>query len=49
MSFTETLSFQGMDIQITYAGIIVSADEIKLTRNVGDFGSEELVATRVKK
>jgi hypothetical protein len=49
LSFGETLSFQGMEIKITYTGTIASADEIKLTRNVGDFGTEELVAKRVKK
>lgn len=48
VSFVENLSFQGMDIKITYKGQIVSADEIKFTRNVADFATEELVAHRVK-
>ena len=49
VSFVENLSFQGMDIRIAYSGTIVSADEIKFTRNVMDFATEELVAKRVKK
>jgi hypothetical protein len=42
------LNFQGMEIRIVYTGAIVSADEIKFTRQVADFATEELVATRVK-
>ena len=49
VSFVENLSFQGMDIRIVYTGKIVSADEIKFTRNVAEFATEELVAKRVKK
>ena len=49
VTFGETLSFQGMEIAITYTGVIASADEIKFTRSVAEFGSEELVAKRVKK
>ena len=48
VSFAELLVFQGMEIRITYAGTVVSADEIKFTRNVADFATEELVAKRVK-
>ena len=48
VSFVEMLKFQDMDIRITYTGTIVSADEIKFTRNVADFATEELVAKRVK-
>jgi hypothetical protein len=48
VTMTETLSIQGMDIQITYTGKIVSADEIKFTRNVAEFATEEFVAKRVK-
>ena len=47
ISFTEMLDFQGNQVAITYTGK-VGADEIKFTRNVGDFGSEALVAKRVK-
>ena len=49
VTFGETLSFQGMEIAITYTGTIASADELKLTRQVGEFATEELVAKRVKK
>jgi hypothetical protein len=48
VSFGEILKFEGMEIKILYTGTIVSADEIKLTRNVADFATEELVAKRVK-
>ena len=48
VTFAELLVFQGMEIRITYAGTVVSADEIKFTRNVADFATEELVAKRVK-
>jgi hypothetical protein len=48
ISFVENLNFQGMEIRIVYTGTIVSADEIKFTRQVADFATEELVATRVK-
>ena len=48
VSFVEMLKFQDMDIRIAYTGTIVSADEIKFTRNVADFATEELVAKRVK-
>jgi hypothetical protein len=49
VSFVENLNFQGMEIRIVYTGTITSADEIKFTRNVMDFATEEVVATRVKK
>jgi hypothetical protein len=48
VSFVENLNFQGMELRITYTGKIVSADEIKFTRNVADFATEELVAKRTK-
>jgi len=48
VSFVENLNFQGNEIRITYTGTIVSADEIKFTRNVADFATEELVAKRAK-
>jgi hypothetical protein len=37
-----------MDLPVSYVGQIVSADEIKFTRNVGEFATEELVAKRAK-
>ena len=35
-------------VRVEYTGKIVSADEIALSRKVGDFGTEELTAKRVK-
>ncbi len=49
VTFVETFNFQGNEIRITYAGKITSEDEIKFTRNVAEFATEELVAKRVKK
>jgi len=48
VTFGELLKFEGMEVRITYTGTVVSADEIKFTRNVADFATEELVAKRVK-
>src|SRR5512133_896821 len=48
LTFTETLEFQGNSVPITYRGV-VSGDQIKFVRKVGDFATEELVATREKK
>ncbi len=45
ISFVEMLNFQGNDIRISYKGII-STNEMKLTREVGDFAKEEIVAKR---
>ena len=47
LSFIEDLHVGGMDITVTYSGKI-SGDEIKLTRMVGDFATEQIVAKRVK-
>ena len=47
ITFVENLNFNGDKIVITYTGK-VSGDEIKFTRKVGDFGTEELTAKRVK-
>jgi hypothetical protein len=47
ITFVEALSFNGMDIKIIYTGKI-NGDEIKFTRKVGDFATEELTAKRVK-
>ncbi len=49
VTFVETFNFQGNEIRITYTGKITSEDEIKFTRNVAEFATEELVAKRVKK
>jgi hypothetical protein len=48
VTFVENLTFQGMDIRIEYTGKITSADEIKFTRQVADFATEQLVAKRAK-
>jgi len=47
ITFVEPLSFNGMDMKITYTGKI-EGDQIKFTRKVGDFATEDLVAKRVK-
>ena len=47
IAFTEPLDFQGQQVSITYTGTI-AGDEIKFTRKVGDFATEELVAKRKK-
>jgi enterochelin esterase-like enzyme len=45
VSFVEMLDFQGNDIRITYTGT-VSGNEMKLTREVGTFATEEIIAKR---
>ena len=45
VSFVEMFAFQGNDIAISYNGKL-AGDELKLTRKVGDFATEELVAKR---
>ena len=47
VSFAEPLDFDGNEILITYTGKLAD-DEMKLTRNVGDFATEQIVARRVK-
>ena len=47
VSFVEMLELQDQQIRIEYKGK-VNGDELKLTRKVGDFGSSEAVAKRVK-
>jgi hypothetical protein len=47
VTFTETLNFQGQEVPIKYTGKI-TGDEIKFTRKVGEFATEELVAKRKK-
>jgi hypothetical protein len=48
VTFVEHLSYQGMDLDITYQGKIVSADEIKFKRDVAGQGGEEFTAKRQK-
>jgi len=45
VTFVEPLHFQDNDLRIVYSGK-VSGNEIKLTRQVGEFAKEELVAKR---
>lgn len=47
VSFTEPLSIQGMDIIVTYKGKL-AGDEMKLTRQAGDFATEQIVVKRLK-
>jgi len=47
ITFVENLDFDGQQVRITYTGKI-AGDEIKFTRKVGDFATEELVAKRAK-
>jgi hypothetical protein len=47
VAFVETIKIQDMEIVVTYTGKL-AGDELKLTRTVGDFGTESLVAKRVK-
>ena len=48
VSFVENLNFQGNAVKITYTGKVVSADEIKFSRDVSGFAQEELTAKRSK-
>jgi hypothetical protein len=41
------LDFQGQQLRIEYKGKI-SGDEMKLSRQIGDVATEELVAKRAK-
>jgi hypothetical protein len=47
LSFVELMKFQDQEVRIEYKGKL-AGDELKLTRNVGEFATEELVAKRVK-
>jgi hypothetical protein len=46
VTFSESQPFDGGELLITYAGTL-AGDEIKFTRVVGDFGTNELTAKRV--
>jgi hypothetical protein len=45
ISFEEPLSVNGEEITIVYSGTL-AGDELKLSRNVGTFGTEQLTAKR---
>src|ERR1035441_8068731 len=47
ISFVELTSFQGNDLRIEYTGKLAD-NEMKLTRKVGDFGTEEIVVRRAQ-
>jgi hypothetical protein len=47
LSFVEMVKFQEQEIRVDYKGTI-DGDEIKMTRQVGDFATEQVVAKRVK-
>ena len=47
ITFVETVEFNGGPIRIEYKGKVVG-DEIKFTRQVADFATEEFVAKRAK-
>jgi len=47
ITFVEVIDFNGNEIKITYTGKI-EGDEIKFTRQVGEFATEQIVAKRVK-
>jgi hypothetical protein len=45
VSFEEPLTIEGNTLNITYSGTL-AGDELKLSRVVGDFGTEQLTAKR---
>lgn len=45
--FVENINVPDMTIRVTYTGRI-TGDELKLTRQVGEFATEQVVAKRVK-
>jgi hypothetical protein len=47
VSFTENLHLNDIDLVITYSGTI-AGDEMKLTRQVADIATEQMVAHRAK-
>lgn len=47
ISFVEVANFNGMDLRIVYTGKI-DGDTIHFNRKVGDFGSDDFTAKRVK-
>jgi hypothetical protein len=48
LTFVENMSYQGQALKITYTGTVVSADEIKFSRDVGGQGGESFTAKRAK-
>jgi hypothetical protein len=48
LTFVENMSYQGQQLKIAYTGTVVSADEIKFSRDVGGQGGESFTAKRAK-
>jgi hypothetical protein len=48
LTFVENMDYQGQALRIVYTGTVVSADEIKFSRDVGGQGGESFTAKRVK-
>jgi hypothetical protein len=48
VSFVEPIKFHDQDVRIEYKGKL-DGDQIKFTRKVGEFATEEIVAKREKK
>jgi hypothetical protein len=48
VTFAEIFKIEGMEVRVTYTGQIASAEEIKFTRQVGDFATETFVARRAQ-
>jgi hypothetical protein len=48
LTFVENMNYQGQALVITYTGTVVSADEIKFSRDVGGQGGETFTAKRSK-
>jgi hypothetical protein len=48
VSFVEVGKYMDMELRIEYTGTVTSNDEIKFTRKIADFASEDLIAKRSK-
>jgi len=48
LTFVENMDYQGQALRIVYTGTVVSADEIKFSRDVAGQGGESFTAKRVK-
>jgi hypothetical protein len=48
LTFVENMDYQGQALKITYTGTVVSADEIKFSRDVAGQGGESFTAKRSK-
>ena len=48
ISFVENGKYMDMELRIEYAGTMTSNDEIKFTRKIGEFATEDFVAKRSK-